>query len=64
MCGLVIAGPAAALAGPGRVLGAGAGWAVLSSLVVLSLSSIRARSPGPAMPAARRGAIDVRKGWF
>ena len=42
MFGLVIAGPAAALAGPGRVLGAGAAWAVLSSLIVLSLPSIRA----------------------
>jgi Major Facilitator Superfamily len=42
MFGLVLAGPAAALAGPGRVLGAGAAWAVLSSLVVLSLPSIRA----------------------
>jgi hypothetical protein len=42
MFGLVIAGPAAALAGPGRVLGAGAAWAVLSSLVVLSLPCIRA----------------------
>jgi Major Facilitator Superfamily len=42
MFGLVIAGPAAALVGPGRVLGAGAGWAVLSSLVVLSLPCIRA----------------------
>jgi hypothetical protein len=40
--GLAIAGPAAALAGPGRVLGAGAAWAVLSSLVVLALPSIRA----------------------
>jgi len=40
--GLVIAGPAAALAGPGRVLGAGAAWALLGSLVVLSLPSIRA----------------------
>jgi MFS transporter len=42
MFGLVIAGPVAAIAGPGRVLGAGAVWAVLSSLVVLSLPSIRA----------------------
>jgi MFS family permease len=42
MFGLVIAGPAAALAGPGDVLGAGAAWAVLSSLVVLSLPCIRA----------------------
>jgi MFS family permease len=40
--GLAIAGPAAALAGPGRVLGFGAAWAVLGSLVVLSLPSIRA----------------------
>ncbi len=39
--GLVIAGPVAALAGAGRVLGAGAAWAVFSSLVVLSLPSIR-----------------------
>jgi hypothetical protein len=38
--GLAIAGPAAALAGPGRVLGFGAAWAVLGSLVVLSLPSI------------------------
>jgi Major Facilitator Superfamily len=39
--GLAIAGPAAALAGPGRVLGLGAAWAVLSTLVVLALPSIR-----------------------
>jgi MFS family permease len=42
MLGLAIAGPAAALAGPGRVLGFGAAWAVFGSLVVLSLPSIRA----------------------
>ena len=40
--GLAIAGPAAALAGPGRVLGFGAAWAVFGSLVVLSLPSVRA----------------------
>ena len=40
--GLAIAGPVAALAGPGRVLGIGAAWAVLSSFVVLSLPSVRA----------------------
>jgi hypothetical protein len=40
--GLAIAGPAAALAGPARVLGAGAAWSVLSTLVVLALPSIRA----------------------
>jgi len=40
--GLAIAGPAAALAGPGRVLGLGAAWSVLSTLVVLALPSIRA----------------------
>jgi hypothetical protein len=39
--GLAIAGPAAALAGPDRVLGLGAAWAVLSTLVVLALPSIR-----------------------
>ena len=42
MFGLALAGPVAAIAGPGRVLGAGAVWAVLSSLVVLSLPCIRA----------------------
>jgi MFS family permease len=42
LLGLVIAGPAAAQAGPGRVLGVGAAWAALSSLVVLSLPAIRA----------------------
>jgi len=40
--GLAIAGPVAALAGAGRVLGAGAAWAAFSSLVVLSLPCIRA----------------------
>jgi predicted MFS family arabinose efflux permease len=40
--GLAIAGPAAALAGASHVLAAGAAWAVLSSLVVLLLPSIRA----------------------
>jgi hypothetical protein len=51
--GLVIAGPAAALAGPGRVLGAGAAWAVLSSIVVLALPSIRAvRRPDQGSPAS------------
>jgi MFS family permease len=58
MFGLVIAGPAAALAGPGRVLGAGAAWAVLSSLVVLSLPCIRAITWSgdgqQAQPSARR----------
>jgi len=39
--GLAIAGPAAALAGASRVLGVGAAWSVLSTLVVLSLPSIR-----------------------
>lgn len=58
MFGLVIAGPAAALAGPGRVLGAGAAWAVLSSLVVLSLPCIRtitwSGDGQQAQPSARR----------
>jgi len=48
--GLAIAGPVAALAGAGRVLGAGAAWGVLSTLVVLSLPSTRAirwRSSAP-----------------
>jgi MFS family permease len=40
--GLAIAGPVAALAGAGRVLGAGAVWAVLSSLAVLALPATRA----------------------
>ena len=40
--GLAFAGPAAAVAGPGRVLGFGAAWAVFGSLVVLSLPSVRA----------------------
>ena len=42
LAGLAVAGPVAALAGPGRVLGFGAAWAVLGSLVVLSLPSVRA----------------------
>jgi MFS family permease len=40
--GLAIAGPVAALVGAGRVLGAGAAWSVVGTLVVLSLPSIRA----------------------
>jgi MFS family permease len=38
--GLAIAGPVAALAGPGAVLGFGAAWAVFGTLVVLSLPSV------------------------
>jgi hypothetical protein len=37
--GLAIAGPVAALAGPGQVLGVGAAWATLSSLAVLAMPS-------------------------
>jgi MFS family permease len=40
--GLAIAGPLAALAGAGRVLGFGAAWAALASLVVLALPATRA----------------------
>jgi hypothetical protein len=40
--GLAIAGPVAAVAGSGRVLGFGAAWAVFGTLVVLSLPSVRA----------------------
>jgi hypothetical protein len=40
--GLAIAGPVAALAGADRVLGLGAAWAALSSLVVLALPATRA----------------------
>jgi MFS family permease len=38
--GLAIAGPVAALAGPGAVLGFGAAWAVFGTLVMLSLPSV------------------------
>ena len=38
--GLAIAGPVAALAGPGAVLGFGAAWAMFGTLVVLSLPSV------------------------
>jgi MFS family permease len=38
--GLAIAGPVAALAGPGAVLEFGAAWAVFGTLVVLSLPSV------------------------
>jgi len=40
LLGLAIAGPVAALAGPGAVLGFGAAWAVFGTLVVLSLPSV------------------------
>jgi MFS family permease len=56
MFGLALAGPVAAIAGPGRVLGVGAAWAALSSLIVLSLPCIRAItwSDGGATAARRR----------
>jgi MFS family permease len=54
--GLAAAGPAAASLGAGRVLGFGAAWATLSSLVVLALPAIR-RDGGGIMGsgANRRG---------
>jgi MFS family permease len=50
--GLAIAGPVAALAGAGRVLGFGAAWAALASLVVLALPATRAVTwqEGPPAP--------------
>ena len=56
--GLAIAGPVAALAGPGRVLGVGAAWAVFGSLVVLSLPSVRAVRWSDADPPVTPGAGD------
>jgi MFS family permease len=52
--GLAVAGPVAALAGPGAVLGAGAAWSVLSTLVVLALPAVRSitwRDDAPAPPS-------------
>ena len=53
--GLALAGPVAQVAGITRVLGAGAGWAVLSSAVVLALPPARAVR---WRPADRGGAPD------
>ena len=61
--GLAAAGPAAAALGAGRVLGFGAAWAALSSLVVLALPAIRSvtwRPDGPGPASARRTARQDR----
>ncbi len=61
--GLAAAGPAAAALGAGRVLGYGAAWATLSSLVVLALPAIRSvrwrpDGPGPASAGPDRTGPD------
>lgn len=64
--GLALAGPVAQAAGITRVLGAGAGWAVLSSAVVLALPPTRAvrwrPGDGGGAPDADPGHRDGRSG--
>lgn len=64
--GLALAGPVAQAAGITRVLGAGAGWAVLSSAVVLALPPTRAvrwrSGDGGGAPGADPGHRDRRSG--